>query len=771
MRTRAVLALLLGVGLLIAAVDLLRPLPEVWFAPVASRRVLDREGGVLLEIDVPSRGRERWVELDHVAPALIDAVLAAEDDRFRSHPGVDPIAVGRAALANARAGAVVQGGSTITQQTARLLAGRPRGVAGKAVEAWRALRLEARLDKDEILTWYLNRAYFGHRAYGVAAAASTYFDETPAGLSVAEAATLAALLKAPDRLDPFRDRAAALAARDRVLDRLVATGRLAADTAELARREPLQLRRRTRPRLAPHFAARMLAEHPDAATIPTPIDPLLQRDVEALVRDAVADLDGREVDHAAVVVLDVATGEVLAWVGSADFDAPDGQVDGARAPRSPGSATKPFAYAVAFEQGLVPSDVLPDVPARYATSHGAWTPQNYDGRHHGPVRARVALASSYNLPAVRVVERIGVATMRARLERAGVRTLVERPAHYGLGLVLGDGEVTLEALTAAYAALARGGRWAPPRTRTDVPAPEPVAAFAPIASFLVTDVLADAAARLPAFGRHGPLERPYPAAVKTGTSSGFRDNWAVGYTPKHVVGVWVGNFDGRPMGEVSGVTGAGPLWAAVLDRVTGDAAAGFSRPPGVVRRKACALSGLAPGPACGDVVEDWAPKGSPRRPSCDWHVEIAVDPRTGLAAAGCDGSIPRTFVRWPAEYAAWARDAGLPAAPAAAPGCGGAAGPIDGRVAITYPAPGASFWLDRGEPLEHQHIPLRAAAATGRGLATWRVDGAVVAAVPPDEPALWLPRADGVYRIEVEIDGQAAGPIDVRVGGLGAIAP
>lgn len=717
-------------ALLVVLVALVWPLPRGGFEPVGQERLLDRHGGVLAERAVPDRGRERWVELDDVAPAFVDALVAAEDGRFFAHPGVDPLAVARAARANLRAGRVVQGGSTLTQQTARLLFGRPPGLRGKVVEAWRAVRLDLWLSKREILTWYVNRAWFGRGAYGVEAAARAWFDETAAGLSVAEAAALVALLPAPDRISPDRDPVEAERRRHRVIDAMVRKGKLDADTALRAKAEPLQLRRPWRDDRAPHLAARLLKG--ERREVRSTLDPTLQRRVEAMVREELDALAGREVDHAAVLVASVHTGEVLAYVGSGDFHAPDGQVDGVRARRSAGSTLKPFLYALAFEEGFRPSGVLPDVPRQYGTSHGSWSPENYGERFRGPVRAREALASSLNLPAVALAERVGLSVLHDRLRAAGLR-LPERPAHYGLGLALGGGEASLEELVAAYAALARGG-WAPLRYEVDAPVVEPVPLFSPEATWLVTDILSDPVARVPGFGRRGPLARAYPAAVKTGTSTGHRDNWTIGYTPDHVVGVWVGNFDNRPMGDVSGVTGAGPLWARVMDEVTAGAVRPFPPPPATLeRRPACALSGGAPGPSCPHVVHDWFHRDDPPTEPCDWH-------------------LPACGVAWPPEYRAWAEDQGLLVV---RDGC-----PIEGEIAVAWPVDGATLYV---EPDARGPLYLRALAPVGARAARWWVDGIELTA--PGRTALeaaWSPTA-GEHRIDLEIEGRRARPVRVRV--------
>ena len=725
-----------GVGVLaalgLAVVALMWPVPDAWFQDVSTRTVVDRRGRVLAEAVVPSRGRGTWVELDDIAPEVVDALLAAEDDRFFSHIGIDLRALARATSANLRARRVVQGGSTLSQQTARLLAGRSGGWTGKAVEGWRALRLERTLEKEDILTWYLNRAYFGANSWGIEAAARATFDESAAGLSLAEAATLVGVLPAPSRLHPHRDRASALSVRDRVLDRMLATKRRTSQEIRDAKAEPMELRTPHRDPIAPHFSRHLLGMYPSEQVLSTTLDGGLQEQVEAQVTAHLSELRNKDVDHAAVVVIEVETGAVRAWVGSGGLDEVDGHVDGARALRSPGSSLKPFLYGLAFEAGGTPADVVADIPKAYQTSHGTWTPANYSGRFHGPVRAREALACSFNVPAVVLLEQVGVATLASRLGALGL-DLPERPAHYGLGLILGDAEVSLGALTNAYAALARGGVYRPMRRLTSDPMGEEVRVFEPRASWWITDILSDRDARLRAFGRYGPLERPYPAAAKTGTSTGFRDNWTVGYTPSWVVGVWVGNFDSRPMGDVSGVTGAGPLWGEVMDLVSSGQHQAFPLPTDLENRPICALSGGAPTESCPIVIDEWLQ--SPAAP-CVWHkTECEVD--------------------WPSEFAAWAAEAD------AGSGCRTA-----GEVAIASPGAGATFYLDPRLPLERQRIPLRALAPAGARRAEWRVDGQVVASIGRPFETLWRPNSAGQYKIDLRIDGRDAPSVDVWVGGI-----
>lgn len=709
------MALLAGMALV---VDWLRPLPDAWFAEQEHRRVLDRDGGTLAQRPVPDRGHELWVDLPDVSPHVLDALLAAEDDRFYEHRGFDGWAVGRAMWANLGAGRVLEGASTLSQQTARLLAGRRRGLVGKLLEAYRAAKLEGSLGKDEILTWYLNRAYFGRGAYGIEAAARVTFDEGAGSLSVSEAALLVGVLPAPSVRHPSVDPAAARRARDHVIERMVATGRLSREQADLALEEPIQVRSRRPGGLAPHFVARLLdgASSQTGAEVHTTLDARLQRDVEELVTKRMAALGGREVDHAAVVVVHVPSSEVRAWVGSADFGADDGQVDGARALRSPGSALKPFIYGMAFEAGWRPSDVVNDAETRFSTDHGTWAPSNYDGVFRGSVRLREALAGSYNVPAVVLLEHVGVATVQARLQAIGI-ALPEPAGHYGLGLALGDAGVTLEALTAAYAGLARGGEYRPLVSTVAASAPpeaRPLRFLSRRAAFLVSDVLSDPVARVPTFGRRSVLARPYRASVKTGTSTAFRDNWTLGYTQEWAVGVWVGNFDGRPMGEVSGVTGAGPLWAAVMDRVTDGQAAPLPVPDALVRRTTCATTGGAAVPRCLHTVDDFAPADEPERPVCQLHGDAIASPGTG---------------------------------------------------GIAYPASGAVLYIDPRMPVEAQRIPLRAVVPAGAERLAWFAEEALVDEVAAGTTVLWQPPRGGVWTLSLRVDGELAGSVAVDVRG------
>ncbi len=450
-----------------------------------------------------------------------------------------------------------------------------------------ALRLERSWDKQRILRAYLARIDYGNRCVGLAAASRHYFGKPPGQLDWAEAAYLAGLPQAPSRLNPRVRPERAKRRQEWILRRCVDLGWRTPDAARRDLAERIRLRPPGGEFEAPHFVDLLRSMDPAAlGRVETTLDLRIQRTCEQAVRRHLEGLRDQSVQDAAVVVLDTRDASVLAWVGSPDWSRPDGgQVNGPLARRSPGSALKPFAYGLAFERGWTASSVIPDVPTEVVTPTGLFRPENYDRRFRGPVTLREALAGSLNVPAVRLLDRLGgPEVLKERLEGMGLKTLDRPASDYGLGLVLGDAEVRLVDLTSAYATLGRLGIHKPWRVRPLESSPGiPVAD--PGACWLVGDVLRDPLARAAQFGLETPLRMPVPVAVKTGTSTGYRDNWAFGVTPEYTVGVWVGNFDGTPMRNISGVDGAGPILADVvadLDRWIGTS---IPEPPVGIRHR------------------------------------------------------------------------------------------------------------------------------------------------------------------------------------------
>lgn len=580
---------------------------EISLAP--SLQIYDRYG-------VPMRGYLsqqqtyfRPVELAQVSPWLILAAVSAEDKRFFMHPGVDYKAVLRAAWQNAKEGEVVSGASTITQQLARVIEPRPRTLWGKAKEAWNALLLERGKTKEEILEEYFNLLEFGALTQGVEAASNYYFGCPAAELSVAQAATLAGMIQSPVRFDPVKHPQSCQKRRNAVLRLMRQNGFIDQDVYQMALAEPLTLQAAPRPFSAPHFT-RYLAQlaGPDTADIYSTLDARVQTRAAQIVQNQLARFTQENVTNAAAVVLDNRTGGVLAYVGSADFNDTRhaGQVDGVRALRQPGSALKPFVYALGMNKGFYPSYMMKDEDTFF---EDGYRPRNYDGTFHGWVSARKALACSYNIPAVKVAAAVGAPTLLAGLRQLGLTTLNKPAGFYGLGLSLGAGEVRLLDLAGAYATLARGGLYKPVLLAETPVIGGPGAVrrvFDERVSFLVTDMLKDNAARADAFGLNSPLQVPFEMAAKTGTSKDYRDNFAVGYTPRWTVAVWAGNFDGSPMRRVSGIAGAAPILhdlAVYMQSVYPSPR--FTLPDGVKAVTVCAQSGLPAGKNCTRTQTDY----------------------------------------------------------------------------------------------------------------------------------------------------------------------
>ncbi len=658
-------------------------------AQFETTRILDRDGNLLYEILDPNAGRRTYVPLERVSPFLVAATLATEDKLYYEHPGYDLWAILRAVWQNLRGGEVVSGASTITQQVARNLLFTPEErtritALRKTREVLLAAEITRSYTKDEILQLYLNENNYGNLAYGVEAAAETYFDTTADRLTLAQASFLAGLVQAPSVYDVYANREVTLNRQRQVLGLMVEAsmeagclfvgqgkapvcvtpeeaGAAAAELENFTFHTPDVFMR------YPHWVnyVRSLLEamydpqtiYRSGFTVHTTLDPALQDEAERLVGEQVKSLAALNVTDGALVALRPTTGEILVMVGSADFydEVNAGQVNMAIRPRQPGSSIKPLTYAAAFERGWTPSTLIWDVPSEFPPSgdpndpNPPYKPVNYDERFHGPVTVRAALANSYNIPAVKALDFIGLYDrsdtpqtegLIAFAERMGITTLT-RP-DYGLSLTLGGGEVTPLELTSAYSAFANAGTRLAPFAITRIedytgktvyeyrpPAGEPV--LRPEHAYLINSILSDNAARTPAFGPNSPLNLPFPAAAKTGTSNDFRDNWTLGWTPDLAVGVWVGNADNsEPTGKISGVTGAAPIWNAFMQyaipRLTSNNPMPFQRPNGIIDKAVCALSGAEPSEWCPDQrLEQFAQDQPPLPKDKDLWQRVWVD--------------------------------------------------------------------------------------------------------------------------------------------------
>ncbi|PJF48230.1 MAG: penicillin-binding protein [Candidatus Thermofonsia Clade 3 bacterium] len=760
--------------LVIAVVAPLAAFAALWFTlpdvgqlyrrtQTPSTRILDRHGRLLYEIFDPrslSGGRHTPIPLERIPLRLRQATIAVEDASFYDNPGVDLVGIARALWINLRGGEALAGGSTITQQLARMLLLDPdersqRTLLRKLRESLLAWQIAQRYSKDEVLALYLNQVYYGNLAYGVEAAARTYFGRSVSELDLAECALLAGLPQSPTAYDPFNDPALAKRRQLIVLDLMVKHGMISEDEALAARQARLSYAPAPFEIRAPHFVSyvRHWLERElgvDAVVrgglvVTTTLDLALNDAAQEIVRAHLrrlanpADRPGlsHNANNAALVALDPRTGEILAMVGSPNyFDARiSGAVNAAIALRQPGSAIKPITYAAAFARGaLTAATPIYDVRTAFPTREGLpYVPVNYDRRHYGPISARQALATSNNTAAVSVLQRIGIAAMLDQAHAMGIRSF-KAPDRYGLALTLGGGEVRLLELVAAYGAFANEGRYVAPYAVLAVTAADGRPLFkrstqvagrsvldARVA-WLISDILADNAARAPAFGESSALKLSRPAAVKTGTTTDFRDNWTVGYTPQIVAGVWVGNADGQPMQRISGVTGAGPIWHDFMEIAhRALPMRWFERPPGLVRVEVCALSGMLPSPDCPQTRMEWFLEGTQPTQPDTWHRRVPVDGLTGRPASPDtprERIAERVMLDLPAPLRDWARAQGWPVLDPVADPAPRASVVSRQSVAILRPDPGTIYRAAKELPPSVQRAPLEV-----------RVDAADVASV------------------------------------------
>ncbi len=764
--------------------DLPAPDELITRASPDATKIYDRSGRLLYEVLDPRAGRRTRIRLSDLPPYFKQAVVAVEDASFYENIGVDPAGIARAVVLNFNAGTIVSGGSTITQQLARDLLlskeeSESRSYLRKLREAILALRLTQAYSKDQILEMYVNEVYYGNLAYGVEAAARTYFGKPARDLDLAESALLAGLIQSPAHYDPFTDLDAARARQRVVLGLMAKRGLIADDQAQLASAEPLHLVGYTSRTVirAPHFVTyvRDLLEAEYGAeavnhgglTVVTTIDLDLQERAEWIIRQQLAELQRRtreegapdyNVHDAALVALDPATGDILAMVGSADYfdESIDGAVNVAVSNRQPGSAIKPITYASAFARDYTPATVLSDVPTSFLTKENQpYEPQNYDRAWHGPMSLRQALATSNNMIAVKVLDHVGLDAVIATAKKLGITTFDDSD-RFGLALTLGGGEVKLLELTAAYAAFANQGTRVQPRAILDarpttdggpltvkaVSSPalggQPSAISSQIA-YLVTSILSDDTARIAAFGEDSVLRLTRPAAAKTGTTTDFKDNWTIGYTPNLAVGVWAGNADNEPMYKISGITGAAPIWHDFMEEALRTRpVVDFERPDGLIDVEICDTSGLLPTEYCPRRRTEIFISGTEPSQPDDTYRPVALDSATGLLWTeppavniggsandqGCRGvRVERVFRFLPPEAQEWGRKEGIPeppgmdcrgalvalqkgSAPAEAVSCSHGNGL--GCLTVTSPPPNSVFSLSPQLPAELQQIEVTA---------------------------------------------------------------
>jgi len=691
-------------------------------AKFETTRILDRNGNVIYEIIDPNAGRRTYVPLEKISPYLIAATIATEDKEYYNHPGFDPVAVMRAFYQNYTAGDIVSGASTITQQLARMLLlddteRYSRTYERKTREIVLAAEITRKYSKEEILEIFLNENNYGNHSYGVQAAAETYFNTSSDKLTLAQASFLAGLPQTPAVYDIYTNREATLTRHKQVLLLMyelsqeknciyVSTNLERVCVNEIARAaqeiENYDFQQRDYSMIHPHWVNYIRTQlesqfdpqtiYRSGFTVHTTLDPVLQNNVQRILKNQIAGLAEKNATSGAMVIIQPSTGEILSMVGSADFYNEDisGQVNMALAPRQPGSSIKPLVYLAGFEKGWTASTLLWDVPSEFPPSGNPddprepYKPVNYDNRFHGPVTLRSALANSYNIPAVKALEFVGIYDNPETshpdgfiefAKRIGISTLTRDD--YGMSLSLGGGDVTLLELTNTYATIANGGNQIPPVAITKIvdhlgeivyeyKQPNPTRVIREEHTYIISSILSDNQSRTPMFGANSVLNLPFQVAVKTGTTNDFRDNWTIGYTPDLAVGVWVGNADYTPMVDTSGLTGAAPIWAEAMQfsvaHVTNNNPSNFARPAGIVDKIICSISGTEPSEWCPNQRNEiFAFDQLPLPASEDLWKKINIDTWTGLrASAACSEFTKEEFVlnvneKWAVK---WIKDTG-----------------------------------------------------------------------------------------------------------------
>jgi penicillin-binding protein 1C len=748
-------------------------------APEPSLLLSDRRGDFLAEIPGAGDALGYWPLPAALPERIVRATLETEDRRFWEHAGVSPRSLARALWQDLRNLRVVSGGSTLAMQTARLQTPGRRTLLRKVKEMAEALLLVSRHGHERVLCQYLTLAPYGHRVRGVARASRLYFDKPVEDLSWAQAAFLAALPQAPGRMDPYDPEGLARATRraHRILRTLHQRGVISVDELAQALRADLGLAPRPRRRPEALHAALALARrsagfrgHVRATTLDLEVQAIAAR----LATENLARLRDREAGNTAVLVVRIEDGAVLAHVGSSDYfdEGERGAIDYAAVPRSPGSALKPFVYAAALESGrFTAASELEDTPLDLAAEDGAaFRPENANRQYFGPMLLRQALANSRNIPALRVTAELTPGRVRELLGRLGFAAAGGTGEDPGLGIAIGALPASLEELAAAYLALARGGVAAPLLRFADEPAPEPRRILPAEVAGLVTDILADPEARRPGFPAGGPLDFDHAVTVKTGTSQGFRDSWAIASSDRLLVAVWVGRHDRQRMAEVTGAAGAAPLAHALMEAVMPlvaphrPPALAFPQPEGLRTRTVCSLSGRLAGKGCPHARVESFLAGTEPVEGCAWHRKVAIDSRNGLRAGPTcppGAVVRRDLLDLPERYAGWARAQRLAVAPLReSPLCPRPEAPPE--VVLLEPRPSARFLVDPESPRELSTIRFAARVSPADEPVVFLVDGVPVAKVAYPHVFRW-PAERGTHVVSAALARRRAESRSVRI--------
>ena len=767
--------------------------PQSYLLNTPSIRITDRNNRPLYEIMPEEGGRHAVVSLQNIPPCMKNATIAVEDNSFYNNAGIDPLGIARALWINIQGGETIAGGSTITQQVARnLLLSQgertERSLRRKLREAVLALELTGKLSKDEILALYLNQTYYGGMAYGLEAASQTYFGKPVNELVLPECALLAGLPQAPGLYNPYTNPDLANQRKEVVLGLMEKYGFITSGEHTQARDINLKYNPAPYPIEAPHFIwivkdqldqliSSGLIDSNQSLIVRTSLDLADQKLAEAAVTKQLASFEkksnvlSKNVNNAALVALDAKSGDILALVGSADYFDPtiDGAVDMATSPRQTGSVFKPIIYASAMDPALpspwTAATTLMDVSTTFTTQDSQpYQPTNYDEKEHGPVSIRTAMGSSLNIPAVLTLDHVGIDKVIGLANSLGISTLGS-PADYDLSLALGGGEMSLLELTSAFGTFANVGVYTGHNAILDIrdasgnilfnqKRNSPVQALDPRVAWIVDDILSDDSARQIGFGLNSTLKIDRKASVKTGTTTNFDDNWTIGFTPDLVVGVWVGNSDNKAMRNVTGLTGAAPIWNEFMREVLqGVSDKEFSQPDGLVQIRVCDISGLLPTPECPKTHLEWFIEGTQPTQEDKTYQQIWVDASTGLLA---NESTPverrqsMVVLDLPVQVLPWARTTGLPLLADVMQGQTDQASSSSAMLTLLSPQTGMTYTIDPRFESSAQQLKMEAVAGHGFSKVTFWVDDVQVESfsAPPFE--WWWPLKVGTHRFRVQ---------------------
>jgi len=760
-----------AVAVLVMAVTILLfdrvfyPLPNSKLFKANSVFVYSRDGELLRCFLSSDEYWRKPAKISEISSLLKESVITCEDRWFNYHPGFNPVSLIGAAIDNMKSNKVVRGGSTITMQIARMMEPKSRTVKSKIIEIVRAVQLELHYTKDELLELYFNLAPYGGNIEGVGAASFFYFGKEPSELTASQAALLTSIPNSPNRLRPDTEHENSVAKRDRILKIMYDAEVISIDDYNEALDENVGTEKFQPPFLTAHHTIELANEYRGQTTIRSTIDLDIQNFIEGIVQNNISRLKRQGIHNASVVVIDNRGSEVLAIIGSADFfDTPhQGQINGTISSRSPGSALKPFAYALAIENGVItPNMILNDLPVYYA----GYSPENYDGKYRGAVSVKEALKLSLNVPAVELCSKVGLRNFYELLKDGGISSMDKKYFEYGLPLVLGACEVKLLDLTNLYSSLARGGVYRELKTTLDSQSGDSLRILSEETSYIVAEMLKEL--KRPDFPSCWEFSPNIPrVAWKTGTSYGRKDAWSIGFNNRYTVGVWVGNFNGDSSPDLVGAEAAAPILFEIFESLGNrNNYDWFDKPANVGTRYVCAISGMISGEYCNETIsEHYIPGVSPSS-KCDIHKQLFVDSVTGFRVCNycAHGSKTEAVVyeNWPPKMSTWLLKTGMNISriPEHNPDCAGAS--YGDSPIIISPMEDITYIFRDHIPAEQQGILLDASVASGTDKVYWFFNGKLYGKVSPGGKMFLTPRR-GKHRLTCSDDRGRSTTINIEI--------